>query len=131
MNGLQFWNDWLQIAVLVAFFVAVLFPAVVPIFWPWWRHAIGWNIVSMDLAVGIALFPAFLRRIGIVLSPLTMLVLASVSITVVPIIIVGRGFVLYRAQKAGAVAAREREAREATQVEGGDEHDGHKAAGRQ
>jgi hypothetical protein len=122
MSALQFWGDWVQVAVLVAFFVSALFPVAVAVFWPWWDHALGWNIVSLDSAVAVALFPAFLRRIGVNLTPLEILVVSALSITVVPIIIAWRAVVIYNAQKAGAVAAREREAREATQAEGGDEH---------
>jgi len=102
VTQLQFLNDWIQDAVFIGFLSAVLFPFV-GIYFPWWRHAFGWNLIAFDLAIGIALFPAFLHRVfGVSTTGLVYIYIVAAALTVIPLIVIWRAYVLYIEQKKGA-----------------------------
>jgi heme exporter protein D len=116
VTQLQFLNDWIQDAVFIGFLSAALFP-LVGIYFPWWRHAFGWNLIAFDFAVAVALFPAFLHRVfGVPVAGLFYIYVVAVALTLVPIIVVWRAHVLYQEQKRGAEeVARQRLIRQSQQ----------------
>ena len=110
MTQVQFLNDWIQDAVFVGFLATVLFPFT-GIYFPWWRHAFGWNMVLFDLALSIALLPAFLHRVfGLQVTGFAYMYIVVAALTAIPCIVTWRAWVLYRVQRAGAQRAREERA---------------------
>lgn len=106
MTQIQILNDWIQDAVLVGFFASLLFPFV-GLYFPWWRHQFGWNLIAFDGAITIALFPAFLHRVfGVPLIGLGYMYTVAVALTAIPVIVAWRAIVLYQAQRAGAMRER-------------------------
>lgn len=107
MTQLQFLNDWIQDAVFLGFLVTLLFPFT-GIYFPWWRHAFGWNMVLFDVALGIALFPAFIHRVfGVAVTGISYLYIVAIALTAVPLIVIWRAWVLYVEQRRGAKRIRE------------------------
>ena len=103
MTQAQFLADWIQDVVLIGFVAAVLFPVAAAFILPWWRHAFGLNMIALDLALGIALFPAVLHRVfGVSLTSIAYTYVIAISLTIVPIVIVWRFWVIYKTQRAGA-----------------------------
>jgi hypothetical protein len=70
---------------------------------------------------------------GVPVNVLAFMYMVVVAITTIPIVLIWRAWAIYKTQRAGAITSREREVRgtDTTKIEGGDEHDGHKATGRQ
>ena len=102
MTQFQFLTDWIQDAIFAGFLAAALFPFV-GIYFPWWRHEFGWNLIAFDLAIGIALLPAFLHRVfGVPVTGLVYTYVVAIALTSIPVILIWRAYVLYREQKAGA-----------------------------
>lgn len=53
--------DLAEYAIWFAFLASALFPLFTSYFWPWWKTTWGWNIVTLDLGVALALLPSWLR----------------------------------------------------------------------
>jgi hypothetical protein len=53
--------DLSEYVVWYAFVVTVLFPVVTSAFWPWWKSAWGWNIVTLEMGIALALLAPWLR----------------------------------------------------------------------
>lgn len=54
-------RDLDEYAVWFSFLMSVFFTPVVSLFWPWWKHAWGINIVTLELVIAFALLPAWLN----------------------------------------------------------------------
>lgn len=106
IHDIDIWVIWFVFA------VSVTFPVVTGAFWPWWRSAWGWNIVLLELAIALALFPAWL---SIVFTGLTERFLLAFewlqigSVSLVGIVVVWRTFLIWRTQ---VNAERERKTQE-------------------
>jgi hypothetical protein len=108
MTQMHFLMDWVQIAVIASFLASAFFPVSVSFFYPWWETALGWNLVSLDGALALALLPSFLHQMfGVNITSVWFLYLIAVSISAIPPIVLWRTWIIYRAQRAGAVNARE------------------------
>lgn len=120
MTQFQFLTDWIQDAVIGGFVASLLFP-LVGIFYPWWRNSLGWNLISFDAAIAVALLPAFLHKVfGLMPVGIEFLYIEAFALTAVPLIVLWRTVILWRAQVKGAVAERERIAHK---KEGGGGHE--------
>jgi hypothetical protein len=84
----------------VAFIVTLLFPIGVRPFWNWMTSDWGWNIVTFDSIVALALLPTWLHHtLGINASTLLFLYIEAVSIWSVPIVVLWRAWIIYNAQR--------------------------------
>jgi len=95
--------DLLNDAVAVAFPIAILFPLIgLPKigFWPWYQSSWGWNLVIFDLVVAIAVLPSWLHRV-LGMNPETLYFewILVVSLWSIPIIVLWRTFLIWRAQR--------------------------------
>jgi hypothetical protein len=130
----QFLLDWANDAIIPAFLVSLLFPVIVAPYYRWWSNEFGWNLSIKSWVIAIALLPSFVHRVfGVPVNVLAFMYMVVVAITTIPIVLIWRAWAIYKTQRAGAITSREREVRgtDTTKIEGGDEHDGHKATGRQ
>lgn len=90
------------------FFASALFPAVTSFYWPWWRTEWGWNLVVLDLALAVAVFPTLLALdFGIRAQVFYWAQVTGLS--VVALVIPWRTFMIWRAQRAGTVRGKSRE----------------------
>jgi hypothetical protein len=108
MTMLQFLTDWIQDAVLAGFIVSFFFPIVIALYWRWWQHEFGWNVVALEWSIAIALFPAFLHRVfGVSLTSVWYQWTIAVALTLIPVILIWRAWAIYKVQKDGS-SRRER-----------------------
>lgn len=105
MTDLVFLQDWEDAAIGVAFWVCLLWPLGVRFFWPWQRDAWGWNMVLKTEMIAVALLPAILRVEFGVQPGLGLLWVAVVAVTLIPLVILWRTWIIYKAQRSGADAA--------------------------
>lgn len=54
--------DLIDAAVALLFWVCAVFPVIVGIVWPWWQSWWGRNIVSLEVALAVALLPSVLHK---------------------------------------------------------------------
>lgn len=105
--------DLINDAVAVALPVAILFPLIglprfvagrfkIQGYWPWYHSTWGWNLVVFDLIIGLAVLPAWLHRI-LGLNPATLYFewIEVVSLWSIPIVILWRAILIWRAQRGG------------------------------
>jgi hypothetical protein len=89
--------------VFTAFIVCLAFPAVgLPKigFWPWYKSEWGWNIVSLEEAITLALLPVWIRRfIHLDVSPLIWGWIDAVSIWMIPVIVLWRVYIIWKTQR--------------------------------
>lgn len=107
MTGqMHFLAVWAAAAVGVAFWTCLLWPAIVRVFWPWNRDAWGWNMVLKCEMIALALLPGILRlEFGI--SPgIGLLYVEVVAITLIPVILGWRTWIIWKAQRGGARTRR-------------------------
>lgn len=50
-------GDWV---INFTFWTMIAFFAIATAVWPWWKSFWGWNIVTLELAIGLALLPGIL-----------------------------------------------------------------------
>lgn len=63
MSQVHLLHDLDQYALWFAFCASLAFTPVVSLIWPWWRHAWGVNIVTLELAIAAALLIPWLRLV--------------------------------------------------------------------
>lgn len=86
----------------VTFFTSLLFPVVTAFFWPWWASAWGRNIVSLELGIAVTLLPAVLYR-DFGTDSLALRWVQVAALATVPLIVIWRVVMIWRAQRAGAL----------------------------
>ena len=103
-----------EIALQAAFWASAVFPLVTSLFWPWWQSEWGRNIIALEAAIALTLLPDILIiEFGMVPGSTpghVLLWTATVSLCLVTVIIVWRGALIFRAQRAGRARDRERAA---------------------
>lgn len=93
-------TDALEWTVNFAFWAAIAFPVLIGMIWPWWRDWWGQNMIALDLAIAVAVVGAVLRYdLGIRFTGLAWV--DVVSLALVFFIIVWRGVMIFRTQRAG------------------------------
>jgi hypothetical protein len=123
--------DWANAAIIPAFLVSLLFPVIVAPYYKWWKNEFGWNLSIKSWVIAVATLPSFVHRVfGVPVNELAFMYMVVIAITTIPIVLIWRAWAIYRTQKAGAIASRERNAQKAdtTKIEGGG---GHAPTGRQ
>lgn len=102
MTQAQLAVDFINWGINVAFIAAVLFPIVIRPFWNWTDSDWGWNTVVFDLVVALALLPTWLHRV-FDMNPHTYLFIwiQAASIWAVPVIVLWRGWIIWRVQRHG------------------------------
>ena len=95
--------DLAEYAVWFAFLASALFPAVTSAFWPWWKTTWGWNIVTLDLGVALALLPSWLSiTFGLrVTANYPFAWLTVISVFAVGAVVTWRAVLIWRAQRHG------------------------------
>lgn len=94
-----------HVLVNVAFLVSALFTPAVSFFWPWWNGQWGQNIVLLELCIAGSLLSSWLfidfGMGGAVFQWLTVSFL-----TLIPVIIIWRTALIWKAQRADAKPAK-------------------------
>jgi hypothetical protein len=99
MNQLEFLLDWGVWVVGVAFWVSVAFAPVITFFWRWWKDSWGWNIISLEVVIALALLRTILvTEFGLVRSGIETLWLTDISVSLIPVIIIWRAVIIIREQ---------------------------------
>jgi hypothetical protein len=116
MTQMQFLHDWVVWASGIAFWVCLSWPLVVRTFWPWYRDEWGWNMVLKTELIAAALLATTLHYEFGIQPGLALEWVAVAAVTLIPIVLTWRTWLIYRAQQAGAseraaVELRERERR--------------------
>ena len=97
--------EWVVNATLVT---SVLFPLGTLTFWPWWQTSWGWNLIALDLALGVAVFPEVLE-FDFGLRDVALFTWVQVTaLSLVILTMAWRTVMIYRAQKNGAAGRHER-----------------------
>lgn len=99
MTQLQVLIDLSRIALNVIFWSCVAFP-LIGIFWPWWRSSWGWNIVSLEIALALAVMGSVLQIDFGLRSDhlLSFFWITTASLCLVPVIVVWRAVMILREQ---------------------------------
>jgi hypothetical protein len=108
----RFVGDYGEVITLASFFAAVGFVALYSVLAPWWKTPLGRSIVALDTAVAMTVAPSVLHFVfGVTsLKSETFAFFTLGAFTMIPIIIVWRGWLLWRLQT--GVRKAERESRE-------------------
>lgn len=107
--------SWAQVSVQVAFWVCVAWPFIVRTFWPWNRDEWGWNMVIKTWLIAVALFPYVLQYEFAVRRGLALQWVVVIAVTLIPLVIAWRTWIIWQAQVRGA---RRREERRRRQIPG-------------
>jgi hypothetical protein len=97
--------DFIDYGANVAFWASVGFFLSTSVIWPWWRSFWGVNIIALEGALGLALLPFIMSYdFGVrIVSSLVFAWVEGVSLWLIGIIIVWRGFLVVSQQLRGAV----------------------------
>lgn len=98
----QILQDWGAVAIGVAFWSCLVWPAVVRLFWPWNHDVWGWNMALKTEMIALALLPTILKLEFGVSPGIGLLYVEVVAITLIPVILAWRTWIIWRAQRAGA-----------------------------
>lgn len=90
-----------QIGIEGIFYASLAFPAVVALYWPWWRSQLGWSITAKSLALAIAILPAMSYYWFGGRAPSWLVDLSLAGLWCVPVILAWRVLVLWRVQRQG------------------------------
>lgn len=101
MTQLRFLVDWENAAVGVTFWVCLLWPLVVRTFWAWNRSEWGWNMALKTEMLAVATLPVILHREFGVQPGYPLLWVAVVGITVIPLVVLWRTWLIWRTQRRG------------------------------
>lgn len=103
MTGqMHFLEVWAAAAIGVAFWVCLFWPLIVRLFWPWNRDVWGWNMVLKTEMIALALLPGILRLEFGVDPGIGLLYVEVIAISLIPVILGWRTYIIYRAQHDGA-----------------------------
>lgn len=100
MTQILLLRDLSKIAVNVIFWSGIAFPIVIGPFWPWWKSSWGWNMVSLEGALSLALISSILQiDFGLrTTNVLLFLWLTVVSLWIVPAVVIWRTVIILRQQ---------------------------------
>ena len=100
MTWQRFVADYGEIVTLAAFFAAVGFVTLYTYLAPWYKSSLGRSIVALDSALALTVLPSVLHFLfGVsVLESKPFAIFALSSFTTIPLIIVWRGYLLWRIQ---------------------------------
>jgi hypothetical protein len=103
VTQVQLIRDLGEYAIWFSFLAAVAFPLVTSLFWPWWQHSWGWNIVTLEMAIAVALLPAWLHyAFGFTIAASTGFAWLQVgAVMLVGVIIVWRTVLIFLTQRHG------------------------------
>lgn len=97
MRAAAEFDEW---ALLAAFFASLLFVAVCTVTWRWWRTVMGRTVVSISVALSLAMLPAALHYLlGLSVANLGFAVYYGCSLTLVAGIEVRRAVAVWREQR--------------------------------
>jgi hypothetical protein len=92
--------DAAKYAVWFTFLASVAFPVVTALFWPWWKSAWGWNIVTLEICIALALLFPWLSTFGVYVSGNYAAEWADVaSVALIGFIVAWRTVMIWRAQR--------------------------------
>ena len=118
MTQIAFLTDWARDVVGVTFWVCVAFPLVVSFVWPWWKSEWGWNIILLEAAIALTLLRGVLiSEFGFAFGSLPLLWVAVLSLTLVPIVVVWRGFLIIRTQLSDSTPVTAKEVPDGTHAD--------------
>ena len=100
MTQAQFLADAGQRLINGVFIVSVLFPVVTTFFWAWWRSEWGWNIILLEACIAATLLPTVLL-IDFGIDDIPLRWIQAVSLLLVGMVIIWRGLLIWRTQRAG------------------------------
>lgn len=100
MTQVQVALDCINWGINVAFVITMLFPIGVRPFWNWADSDWGWNIITFDAIVALALLPTWLHHtIGINGGTFIFLWIEAGSIWAVPVVVLWRAWIIYQVQR--------------------------------
>jgi hypothetical protein len=109
----HFLREWAVYAAGITFWVCFTWPAVVRLFWPWHQSMWGWNMVIKTEMIALALLTTVLKTEFGVEPGVGLEWVEVAAVTLIPVIIIWRTWLIYRDQKAGvsqsSAAERERD----------------------
>lgn len=95
------------------FWAAAVFPLITSLYWPWWKRPWGWTIVSLDLAIALALLGDILViEFGMVPGSEPGHVLSwvdAIALCAIPVIILWRAVLAFITQRQGNHRDQERQ----------------------
>lgn len=94
--------------VQVGFVVSVLFPVITRVYWPWNQSWWGWNTVLLELSLAGVLFPSWME-INFRFDDIWLQWMEAASLGAVTLNVLWRAVMIWRTQRDGAEADREKE----------------------
>lgn len=94
--------------VQVGFVVSVLFPVITRVYWPWNQSWWGWNTVLLELSLAGFLFPSWME-INFRFDNIWLQWMEVASLGAVTVNVMWRAVMIWRTQRSGAEADREKE----------------------
>lgn len=87
-------------AVWAAWTAAVLFPFVTGFYWPWWRSEWGWNIITLEIGLALAVTPAWLHYVfGLQATSFPFRWFQVAAIFFIAFVIIWRAVLIWRTQR--------------------------------
>lgn len=108
MTQLQFLTGWVMSGAGVAFWTCALWPGITAVFWPWWRHQWGLNMVIKTELIALGLLATVLHREFGVMNVYVLLWTTAVAVTLIPVVVAWRTVLIWRGQRDGARAGAEK-----------------------
>lgn len=118
MTRLQLLRDWIDYAAQVAFWACATWPFLVRFIWPWNDSQWGWNMVIKVELIALALLGSVLRYEFGIGSGYALLWTMALAITLIPVVLAWRTWIIWRAQRDGARDDRMRLTRPVCDVRG-------------
>jgi hypothetical protein len=93
-----------EIAVQIIFWSGLAAPAVLGLFWPWWRSELGWSITAKTLALSgtlVSIMIYYLFGPGVLADSAALRWFTIIMLYTIPAIIWWRVWVIYKTQRDG------------------------------
>jgi hypothetical protein len=102
MTPPQYLLDIAEWSVNCAFWSSITFTVLITPVWPWWKSFWGVNIISLEIAISLALLGSVLETdFGLSINPVLLLWITASAVWLVAGIITWRGFLVLSAQLQG------------------------------
>jgi hypothetical protein len=96
----QLIRDIDQWAIWFSFLASALFTPVTSVFWPWWQTSWGWNIVTLELCVSLALlYPWLHYAFGLTVAAYPFAWMQAASIALVGAVVIWRTVLIWQTQR--------------------------------